>query len=71
MRSVRLLEIGTGAILALVVVLVGIVSSRRETARRVDEYRRWANTERETVFTVTTAPITAFLSSVLSITVAD
>jgi hypothetical protein len=52
MRTARVLKGTTGAVVALLVaVLAGIVWLRRETARRLDELRRSANTERKTVFT--------------------
>jgi hypothetical protein len=52
MRTARLFERIAGAVVALlVVVLVGIVRCRRETARRVDELRESANRGREAVFT--------------------
>ena len=52
MRPARILDCVTGAIIALLVVLfAGTTWRQRETARRVDELRRPANTEREGVFT--------------------
>ena len=51
-RTARVFERITGVVVALlVVVLVGVLWYRRETARRVAELRGSANTKREAVFT--------------------
>jgi len=52
MRPVRVLERLAGALAVLLVIaIIGIVRYRRETARRVDELRHQANTERGAGFT--------------------
>ena len=71
MRTARVLKGTTGAVVAfLVAVLAGIVWLRRETARRMDELRRPANTERELVFTPDDleglpAPVRAYFENTL------
>jgi hypothetical protein len=71
MRTARVLKSTTGAVVALLIaVLAGIVWLRRETARRMDELRRPANTERETVFTTDDleglpAPVRAYFENTL------
>jgi hypothetical protein len=70
MRTARILK-STGAVVALLVaVLAGIFWLRRETARRMDELRRRANTGRETVFTTDDleglpAPVRAYFENTL------
>ncbi|MFC6940647.1 DUF6920 family protein [Salinirubellus sp. GCM10025818] len=71
MRTARVLKGTTGAVVALLVaVLAGIVWLRRETALRMDELRRPANTEREKVFTPDDleglpAPVRAYFENTL------
>ena len=71
MRTARVLKGTTSAVVALLVaILAGIVWLRRETARRIDELRRSANTERKTVFTTDDleglpAPVRAYFENTL------
>jgi hypothetical protein len=71
MRTARVLNGTTGAVVALLVaVLAGLVWFWRETARRLDELRRPANTEREKVFTPDDladlpAPVRAYFENTL------
>lgn len=71
MRPARVVHWITGAIIALLVILIaGITWRRRETARWVDELRRPANTEHKGVFTAgdlegLPAPVRAYFENTL------
>lgn len=71
MRTARVLKATTGAVVALLMaVLARIFWLRRVTARRIDELRRSANTERKTVFTTADleglpAPVRAYFENTL------
>jgi hypothetical protein len=71
MRPGRVFDCVTGTVIVLlVVVFAGVTWRQRETARRVGELRRPANTERKGVFTVDDleglpAPVRAYFESTL------
>ena len=73
MRATRILICVTRTIIALLIVLfAGIIWRQRETARRMDELRRPANTKREIVFTTDAleglpVPVRAYFENTLQV----